>query len=119
MEQEIKVVTLSADFERIIRDSVVGEGPGNVGGLEPGLAQVRPAPEARGPLVVGEIELVGVRLVDLRGAVGVPGTLIATQFVGEDRSDAADLTGLDWSEADTHGLPEDQRAFLASHARGS
>ena len=39
MAQEMKVVTLSADFERIIRDSISADRPGSVGGLEPGLAE--------------------------------------------------------------------------------
>jgi flagellar biosynthesis protein FlhA len=39
MEQEIKVVTLSAEFEKLIRDSVSGDRAGGMGGLEPGLAE--------------------------------------------------------------------------------
>ena len=39
MEQEIKVVSLSAEFEKIIRDSTAADRPGSVGGLEPGLAE--------------------------------------------------------------------------------
>ena len=39
MEQEMKVVTLSAEFEKLIRDSVAGDRPGGMGGLEPGLAE--------------------------------------------------------------------------------
>jgi flagellar biosynthesis protein FlhA len=39
MAQEMKVVTLSADFERLIRDSISTDRPGSVGSLEPGLAE--------------------------------------------------------------------------------
>jgi len=39
MDQEIKVVTLSAEFEKLIRDSVAGDRPGGMGSLEPGLAE--------------------------------------------------------------------------------
>ncbi|MCP5349040.1 MAG: flagellar biosynthesis protein FlhA [Gammaproteobacteria bacterium] len=39
MDKEIKVVTLSAEFEKLIRDSVVSDKPGSVGGLEPGFAE--------------------------------------------------------------------------------
>jgi flagellar biosynthesis protein FlhA len=39
MDQEILVITLSAEFERLIRDSVMGDKAGGVGGLEPGLAE--------------------------------------------------------------------------------
>ena len=39
MDQEMKVVTLSAEFEKLIRDSVAGDRPTGMGSLEPGLAE--------------------------------------------------------------------------------
>ena len=48
----------------------------------------------------------------LRGARGAPATLVGAQFVGEDGERPADLAGLDWSGAETGGLPDRQHAFL-------